>query len=212
MKEIKKKIIEKSIEMFNLHGVADVSIREIAREIGISHSNLIYHFKDKNCLIDEIHQSLFNQAIELNQEINLINCPLKKLFVSTTKGFKVIENFKFFMLDFNYILKNNSKLHSTIKDIEEIRYQMYKVLIEENISKKIFRSSDFNMEYELLIKQIRIFSDYWLASAQIYEKTVSNSHIKYASLFLNQFYPYLTVSGKKLFSIYMNEFQLPLES
>jgi AcrR family transcriptional regulator len=54
----KNKIIKKSIELFNIHGYENVSMRDIAVALNISPGNLTYHFKKKNDILFEILQLL----------------------------------------------------------------------------------------------------------------------------------------------------------
>jgi len=208
MKNIKIKILEKAKELFNNKGVSNVSIREISREVGISHSNLIYHFKDKNALLNSLHEQILQHAIALNQEISNVTSTLKSLFISTTKGFDIIYDFRFFMIDFNFILRENEPLHNRIQEIEGLRFLMYQGKILKMMDENILREEEFTGEYDLLIKQIRIFSDYWLSSAQVYETDIKSSIRTYAKLLLMLFYPYLSVDGKRIFHELLKEFQL----
>jgi len=208
MKKIKETILLKAKELFNDRGTANVSIREIARALGISHSNLIYHFKDKNTLIDVLHRQILERAIALNQEVVKEKNVLKGLFFSTVKGFEVLQEYRFFMVDFNYILSQNQTLHQEILKIEVLRNTMYQDRIDVLIADKIMRKSLFPDEYTNLINQIRVFSDYWLSSAQVYETDPKTSTAKYAKLFLFLFYPYLTEKGRLDFYDLLEAFNL----
>ncbi|MHA7832092.1 MAG: TetR/AcrR family transcriptional regulator [Flagellimonas sp.] len=199
MKNIKEAILIKAKELFNQNGVANVSIRMIARELEISHSNLLYHFKDKNSILNALHQEILESAVNINTEIKYEESALKSLFISTLKGFEVLVDYRFFMIDFNYILRENQVLHKRILEIETLRQSMYAEKINLMISQKILRNKQYDSEFLDLIKQIRIFSDYWLSSAQVYENNVALSIKKYARLFLLLFYPYLTKHGKAKF-------------
>ena len=54
----KERILELALDMFSLSGYNAVSIRDIAREVGIKESSIYHHFKSK----EEILQSLYEQA------------------------------------------------------------------------------------------------------------------------------------------------------
>lgn len=208
MKDIKPKILEKAKKLFNDKGVAHVSIREISREVGISHSNLIYHFKDKNALLTSLHQQILTSAIQLNQEISTEENTLNSLFISTLKGFEIIYDFRFFMIDFNLIMRENKQLHNQIKEIEKLRFKMYEEKISKMIDENLIRKETYEKEYEHFITLIRVFSDYWVSSSQIYEENPQLSIKKYARLFLTYFYPYLTKRGKKSFDDLLSVFDL----
>lgn len=208
MENIKSKILDKAKKLFNDKGFANVSIREIAREVGISHSNLMYHFKDKNVLMNHLHQQILNAAVEINKDISKEENTLKSLFISTVKGFEIIYDYRFFMIDFNSILLENKELHQQIKEIEAFRSKLYEVKITKLINDEVFRNELYKNEYEDLITQIRIYSDYWVSSSQIYEQNPQSSIKKYVRLFLCHFRPFLTVKGQIIFNQLLSEFEL----
>jgi len=201
MNKTKKKILESARCMFNSKGVSNVSIRMISRELGISHSNLIYHFKDKNTLIEALHQQILEAALSLNESINKEENTLKVLFSNIDKGFEIIYEYRFFMIDLNLIMRENARLYSKFLEIEELRFIMYKKKIDELIAEKILKPETHNNEYDKVIKQIRVISDYWLSSAQIYDANENPEQIikSYSSLLKHLFFPYLTKTGHQLF-------------
>ncbi|MEM6642399.1 MAG: TetR/AcrR family transcriptional regulator [Bacteroidota bacterium] len=200
MRETKKKILETARVLFNEKGVANVSIRMISRELGLSHSNLIYHFKDKNAVIELLHQQILEAAIALNASIKEDNNTIKMLFESVDQGFRIIYDYRFFMIDLNLIMRENPGLHSKFLEIEQLRYSMYKSKIESLIAAGIMKAESSYRNYDYLIKQIRIISDYWLSSAQIYESGEKVDFIvsSYGNLLKHLFYPYLTQKGESI--------------
>lgn len=200
MKSTKEKILNNAHELFNNQGVANVSLRKIASAIGISHSNLIYHFKTKNDVINALHERILTAAIEENQKLKQQKNTILNLMQSTLIGFRVLYDYRFFMLDLNYIIRINEPLKQQFQAIEQVRHQMYADWILASINNNLMRQAEFPNEYENLIKNIRIFSDYWLASAEIYNSEIPEEMIKkYVRLFLNLFYPYLTDRGKIMY-------------
>ncbi|MEL7124449.1 MAG: TetR/AcrR family transcriptional regulator, partial [Bacteroidota bacterium] len=85
MKKTKQKILATALELYNAKGVGNVSIRQLAKEIGISHSNLIYHYPSLEDVILGLHELLLQKAMELNKEISKEESPLVSLFRTTQK-------------------------------------------------------------------------------------------------------------------------------
>lgn len=201
MNKTKQKILNISRELYNEYGISNVSIRMISRELKISHSNLIYHFEDKNALIEQLHQEILKEAINLNKSLEKEENILNSLLLSIEVGFKIIYENRFFMIDLNLIMRENKKLHQQFLEIEELRFKMYREKIDALILENIFRKQKHENEYANLITQIRILSDYWVSSALIYDadKTSEEIIIKYAKLLKEMFFPYLTKQGEKEF-------------
>ena len=61
--DTKEKIILGSIKLFNLHGMVNVRLQQIADHVGISLGNLTYHFYSKEAIMIGI----------VNQLINILN-------------------------------------------------------------------------------------------------------------------------------------------
>lgn len=58
---IKKKIIQKAIELFNEYGYENVSVRNISDSLRISPGNLTYHFNKKTDILTEIMKLIMEE-------------------------------------------------------------------------------------------------------------------------------------------------------
>lgn len=186
--------------LFTKYGVAEVSLRQIAAEAGISHSNLIYHFPSKNDLIIALHLQLMEKAIALNQQVQTASNPLEGLLQSTQIGFTILYEYRFLMIDLPHILRANKTLHNTFLDLEKLRADMYSIEIQKAVDQNLMRQELYQGEYTGLIERIKIFSDAWIASSAIYDFPENYNIIeKYVKLFMGFFYPYLTDKGRSVF-------------
>jgi AcrR family transcriptional regulator len=61
----RERLLEAAIEYVSAHGVADVSLRQLAAEIGTSHRMLIYHFGSKEGLLVEVVRAVEAREREL---------------------------------------------------------------------------------------------------------------------------------------------------
>ena len=63
------------------------------------------------------------------------------------------------------------------------------------------RNELYKGEFEELIDRIKIFSDAWIPSSEIYDSGSAEKIIqKYTQLFMGFFFPYLTEKGRKVFA------------
>lgn len=200
MKKIKLDILHKSLELFTKQGVSAVSIRQIASELGISHSHLIYHFKTKNELIEALHNQLLAEAVRLNREPRQHENFVADLLIQTRKGFTLLYEYRFLMLELNLILRENPSLKKTFQEVEKLRAIMYKEAIFQAVDQHIMQPETYPGEYDTFIEHIKIFSDSWLASSEIYDADSKDKIIeKYSLLFVKLFYPYFTAQGREYF-------------
>lgn len=194
MKKSKEKILQKALELFNINGFGNVSIRQIAAELNISHSNLIYHYKTKNDMADALHTELLQKAVALNTSVKKSENFIENLFNSTKTGFEILYDYRFFMIDLNEILKENTLLKSAFLEVEKVRSKMYKDVIEKGIIQGNFRKELYENEYDFFIEQIKIYSDSWITSSQIYHSGSTKEDVidHYVGLFIKMFVPYFT--------------------
>lgn len=200
-KNSKEKILQKALELFNDKGFANVSIRLIATELNISHSNLIYHYKTKNDIATALHNELLEKAIALNTKAVTYSDFIEGLFESTKQGFEILYDYRFLMIDLNFILKENEALKIAFLQVEKVRAKMYQNVITIAVENKDLHEELYPNEYDFFIDQIKIFSDSWIVSSQIYHTDLTKKAIVdlYADLFIKMWFPYLTDSGKEKF-------------
>lgn len=200
MNKTKQKILYKALEIYNRDGISNVSIRQLSKDVGISHSNLIYHFSTQEDIILALHELLLQKAIELNKELVQNESPLQSLYSTTIKGFTIVYDFRFFFKELHYISSTFPKVKDVLKEVEKVRSGMYKQFIEDLIANDFLRNEEFEGEFDDLIIRIKIFSDHWLESSSIYDDLSKDVKINnYAYLLIQHFYPYLTHVGKEDF-------------
>ncbi|MDW3652660.1 MAG: TetR/AcrR family transcriptional regulator [Bacteroidia bacterium] len=200
MKKTPEKILDTAHQLFNEEGVAAVSLRQIAAGMKISHGNLIYHFKSKQEIIERLHGRILQAALEENQKLKDRQMSIWTLIQMARSGFKTLYDYRFFMIDLNLIMRENEKLKKEFLEIEKLRAHMYREAISDAIEEGIMREKEYAGEYEQFIKRIRIFSDCWISSAEIYNSEGVEQIIEeHVQLFMNMFYPYLTEKGKSAY-------------
>lgn len=196
----KQKILNKALALYNTNGVSNVSIRQLAQDAGISHSNLIYHYPTQEDILIGLHDLLLQKAIELNKDLLQNQSTLQSLYSTTITGFAIVYDFRFFFKELQYVCNTFPKVKEALRNVENVRSNMYRNMIEQLITAGQFRKEELMNEYDDLIVRIRIYSDHWLASSSIYDELSKEEIIeKYAYLLIQHFYPYLTNKGKEAY-------------
>jgi AcrR family transcriptional regulator len=197
MNKTKEKILNKALELYNRDGVSNVSIRQLAKDVGISHSNLIYHFPTQEDIILGLHDLLLQKAVELNKGLVQNGSPIQSFYATTKTGFTIVYDFRFFFKELHYVSNAFPKVKDVLRKLEKVRSVMYENLIVDLIANNFLRSEEFDGEFDDLIVRIKIYSDHWLESSSIYDDLSKEEMIvKYSYLLIQHFYPYLTDKGK----------------
>lgn len=67
-KSTKERIISEAVALFNKEGYANVSLQDIANEMGMSRGNLAYHFGDKDLLLQSIVEQVWGRMAKESQK------------------------------------------------------------------------------------------------------------------------------------------------
>jgi len=164
----KNKILFTALSLFNKRGVKDVTLRQIALEIGISQGNLNYHYKTKADLIAELYYQLVD---EMNTEMEKIvqdQAILPFLYKSSLISMQTLYNYRFILQDLYKVLETNDKLKRHYVKLQDLRKQQYLALFDQMIQHKLIREKAFEGEYERLYERMNILGDNWINAAFLF--------------------------------------------
>jgi len=195
MNETKHKILIKSLKLFNTTGISNVSLRNIADEVGISVGNLQYHFKKR----EDIIEALYFQLVGKIDNVFVISTDdlLKSFLNISIEIYKIFYEYNFFLLDFVAITRRNQKIKSHYSELSKRREIESLKVIDVLIKNGLFREELLKNEYRCLFKRIEVISNFWFSSILIQADVLSKESIQEYSILISQsIYPYLTDEAK----------------
>ena len=120
--ETKQRILDKAIQTFNEHGYGAVNLFELAKSLDMSRGNMTYHFKDKEALLKDITDQLWQKLAKVRLEKSIPS--FQNLHNDAQLYYKLQKEYSFIFHD-NQVLKHElvaSKMKALcqkmIKDIE----------------------------------------------------------------------------------------------
>jgi len=189
MKNTKEVILKTALELFNKEGLAKVTLRTIANKMGISQGNLNYHFKKREDIIDALYFQLVHGIDEKMSKYEDSSIGLQSL---------CFYEYRFFMLDFVQIMRENGKIKKHYLQLTKLREGQFMMLFNFLIKNNVLRKEVLPNEYLFLYKRFQILGDFWISSAAVNESRLNKKIITEYSKILNQgIFPYLTDKGKK---------------
>lgn len=193
----KQRILNTSLQLFNQQGIDTITVRHIAKELGISHGNLCYHFSNTDVIIEKLYEQLIEELNEVLANPALLQALNLKMFYELTCFiFEKLYKYKFLMQDFVSIMRRNPNLKQKHRDLVNSRRMLFQMGVEAAIQVDIFKPDIIEGQYENYFEQLFIISDFWLSSAEIlYEGTEENKLGKYINIAFTLIVPYLTEKG-----------------
>lgn len=205
MKRTKVIILETALKLFNEEGLPKVTLRTIANTMGISQGNLNYHFKKRDEIIEDLY---FKLVAKIDKTINNSTTARNSLegFLNISKSMLFcFYEYRFFLLDFVQIMRENSKIKAHYAMLLKLREQQFLELLEQLKAEEIIREEQLPNEYRNLYKRGHILSDFWIAAAQTQGNEITLESIdSHFQIMAQGFYPYLTEKGKAIYTAYIN--------
>ena len=195
----KDRILRTSLSLFNERGLSQVTLRTIAKEMGISQGNLNYHFKKRQDIIKALYLQLVDRMDNIFHNLLAMEIGLPLVFQSNAAMIDAFLDFKFFMLDFVQIMRENRDIHQHYLQLQEVRRQQFEGIVLLLQKQGLVRQEEFEGEFSNLQKRMGIVGDFWISSSEVLDTDHKNQALEYRNILSEFIYPYLTPKGKKEF-------------
>lgn len=195
----KDRILLTSLNLFNERGLSQVTLRTIAKEMGISQGNLNYHFKKRQDIIKALYLQLVNRMDNIFHNLMAMEIGLPLVFQSNAAMIEAFLDYKFFMLDFVQIMRENRDIQEHYLQLQEIRKQQFEGIVQLLQKQGVLRREEFEGEFSNLQKRMRIVGDFWISSSEVLDTNQEHQALEYKHILSEFIYPYLTPKGKKEF-------------
>jgi len=196
MKNIKEKILQQALKLYNERGLGDTTLRQIALQLNISQGNLNYHFKTKQ----EITEVLYFQLVaKIDAQMEALIEPdllLAKVFQSSWTTMSSFYEFRFLMRDFFKILKENKIIRKHYFELQQKRHLQFEQIFNDLCEYEMIRKEEFEGEYKRLYERLTILGENWINTHELLQAKIKNPVNYYALLVFESIYPYLTDKGK----------------
>jgi AcrR family transcriptional regulator len=198
MKKTREIILDTSLELFNSLGLSKVTLRTIANKMEISQGNLNYHFKKREDIIETLYFQLVQNVDSSMSSMKEPKNPFQLLVsISQTIMFNFHE-YRFFLLDFVQIMRENKKIRTHYTDLTLRRELQFLSLFNLLIENDLMRKEVLPNEYKNLYKRFQMLSEFWISDAEIHNsKIIKKTILTYSVILTQAIFPYLTLKGQK---------------
>ncbi|MEO0897621.1 MAG: TetR/AcrR family transcriptional regulator [Bacteroidota bacterium] len=191
-----------AIRMFNELGLNQVSLKTIAREMGISDGNLRYHYKTKEDLILAIFYDMCGGLDQLVLKQKIEDLGIDMILKGQKESFDIFYEFRFLMLNLSTIVRNPElkRIQEYLQETLTQRKKAYHVIFLYMVGKGNLIAEPEEGRYEKIIDQMFLVGDFWLSDAAIYHPNDLQGQIKhYLELLLLPLVPYFTDEGRRIY-------------
>jgi AcrR family transcriptional regulator len=170
-KPTKERIFDVSLDLFSQKGFDAVSVREIAREVGIRESSIYNHYKNKEAILTaimeyfvaELSQSSLNEEVGdelISQGPEVYFKVGAEMFISQVNTPKMEKIWRLVSIELNH----NEKIRNFFKkDLLEVPIDIWENVFRIMIEKKLIKPFDPRMlAYEYFSFGIYLFFEYFV--------------------------------------------------
>ena len=191
---IKDTIIQASVALFNAKGFTNVTMKQIADEIGISPGNLTYHFKTKELLIENIYDVMHEEARDFLVKSGYIT--LHDFEVAMNDFYEFNQKYRFF---FNDVVAITNQFKSVAKKYETSNLERFKQgrkLIDYYVQTGRMVPETEDISYNQLIHTVWMTMAFWTAQTSLLDnESYQVNKTTPVALIWNQMFPFLTEKG-----------------
>ena len=204
----REKILEAALKLFNEKGTETVTVRHIAKEIGISHGNLCYHFPNTDEIIFKLYENLVE---ELNTGISQLPVKEVDLWLLYRTGritFSLLYKYKFLMLDFVGIMRRIEKIRNHYRQLVAFRQMEFRGAMQFLVEGGYLKPEMTEGHYAGVRELNFILGDFWISRAEImFEGPEKEKLNYYLSLMFVPVLGSLTEKGLKQYEEIRKEFK-----
>lgn len=158
MNQVRSKITETALSLFNEKGVEVISVNKICQLCDVSAGNFYYYFKNKSELVFDLIQS-FSEEFHSSIVINIYKMTIEEWVYHL--GY-LLDKYKFIYLSLIYVYRSNRKGHKLLKQIDDQIFSMLsnmvdnysELAIDEN-QKALLQQCLEKMQFSVLKNEMR---------------------------------------------------------
>lgn len=194
--DTKSRILEAALRQFNEYGTDQTTVRSIAEEVGISHGNLCYHYKNTEALIEALYDRLVAEIDERAHTTLKAGAGMEEMIGQIGLTFGIMYRYRFIFLDFVRIIRRIGSVREKFRALIRFRREQFREGYRQMIEKGLMREEWEPGLYDHYTTNMLILGDNWICNAEIHFDEKGETVIRfYLDAFLGGLVPYLTEKG-----------------
>ena len=140
-------------------GYSDFTIKDIAREAGLSTGLVHYYFKNKEDLLFKLLKGMNdNLKYDLNRALTVLDDPQEKLLVFCNEAFGLVHKEKAYfsvLVDFLAQINRNKRIHQAIVKLFQSYRDEIVAILKEGVAKGVFAVVDVQLTSVIIVSLIQ---------------------------------------------------------
>ncbi len=192
----KDRILKAALHQFNTLGTDQATVRSIAEEVGISHGNLCYHYKNTDELIEALYFQLVAEAAPMAEQAFDQSISFDTVWHQSWSTFQLLYRYRFLLLDFARIIRRMERMQQNFRQLMALRRHQFHHGLQQLVRNGWMRPEPVEGYYEQLITNWLIIGNHWVADSALQFEQEGLSVVRYYHRAgMAMFVPHLTGKG-----------------
>lgn len=161
MKPTKERIIEAAIDLYNQRGVNNITLRDIAQEVGISPGNLAYHFKNQDFIIEEAFRLMEQEREEILMGVQQIPS-FENINRQIQPLLDIAYRYRFFHLDAAHIIRTYPAIAEWQRAYFDNSIRYVRAVIDLSVGMGNCQPESRPGEYARMAQQVWMIMNFWV--------------------------------------------------
>jgi AcrR family transcriptional regulator len=140
-------------------GYSDFTIKDIAREAGLSTGLVHYYFKNKEDLLFKLLKGMNdNLKRDLNKALTVLDDPQEKLLAFCNEAFDLVHKEKAYfsvLVDFVAQINRNRRIHQAMVKLFQSYRDEIVAILKEGVAKGVFAVADVQLTSVIIVSLIQ---------------------------------------------------------
>jgi len=140
-------------------GYSDFTIKDVAREAGLSTGLVHYYFKNKEELLFKLLKGMnANLKHDLNKALTVLDDPQEKLLAFCNEAFDLVHKEKAYfsvLVDFLAHINRNKRIHQAIVKLFQSYRDEIVAILKEGVAKGVFTVVDVQLTSVIIVSLIQ---------------------------------------------------------
>lgn len=202
--ELRQRIVDRALVLFNEHGLERVGMRELARELELRPGNLTYHFARKEDLILAITERLSAANSELFEHY-AVEPSFTRFLELFRRIFANQYRFRCLPLNIVYLLDDYPEVAARYRDTQDLRRSLFAQWLEQLQSAAHLRADVTAAERAWMVSYCTMVGRFWLLEYWAGGRAVpiEAAFAHYLGLLAAAFWPYASALGHEELAPYL---------
>ena len=189
----KERILSVAVELFNSKGFVNVTMRNLADELGMSLGNLTYHFKKKEELMEAIHEQIERERNVLLESVQMIPS-ISNIHQQLVPLLQLYGRYRFLQQDILEVTRAYPHLAEIQRNQIKGQIKYIKAIIDYSVGSGNMNPETRLGQYQQLSETVWMIITFWLTQRELRDQR-GNLYNQARSAIWNLVLPLLTEKG-----------------